>query len=105
MPRENILCLNFFDDRLHRLQQSDPGLTIDACFSLYPEKKGTETVYCFLDEIQTLRGWEPFVDRLMRSERCEALDHRLFVADVVARNRHPDARAGTVLGNVSVLVS
>ena len=69
--RENILYLNFFDDRLHDLNQVGLGLITDAYYSLYPEKKNTETVYCFFDEIQAVDGWEPFVDRLMRTEKCE----------------------------------
>jgi len=71
VPRQNILYLNFFDDRLHGLQQAGIGLVTEAYYSLYPEKKGTETVYCFFDEIQSIDGWEPFVDRLMRTEKCE----------------------------------
>lgn len=70
VPRQNILYVNFFDDRLHRLCQEGLGLITEAYFSLYPEKKNSETVYCFFDEIQAAPGWEPFVDRLMRSERC-----------------------------------
>ena len=69
-PR-NILYLNFFDDRLHGLQHGNPGIIMEAFFSLYPEKKNTEKIYCFFDEIQSLSGWEPFVDRLMRMENCE----------------------------------
>lgn len=68
---KNILYMNFFDDRLHGLRQNGPGLVTEAYYSLYPEKKGTETVYCFFDEIQAVSGWEPFVDRLMRTEKCE----------------------------------
>jgi len=71
VPRENILYLNFFDDRLHRLKQEDLSNITEAYFSLYPEKKNSETVYCFFDEIQALEGWEPFVDRLIRTEKCE----------------------------------
>jgi len=71
VPRQNILYLNFFDDRLHGLQQAGIGLVAEAYYALFPEKKGTETVYCFFDEIQSLAGWEPFVDRLMRTEKCE----------------------------------
>lgn len=71
VPRQNILYLNFFDDRLHGLQQAGIGLVAEAYYALFPEKKGTETVYCFFDEIQTFAGWEPFVDRLMRTEKCE----------------------------------
>ncbi len=71
VPRQNILYLNFFDDRLHDLRQDNLGLIAEAYYSVYPEKKNTETVYCFFDEIQAAQGWEPFVDRLMRTEKCE----------------------------------
>ena len=71
VSRQNILYLNFFDDRLHSLQHDNLGVILEAYFSLYPEKKNTEKVYCFFDEIQVISGWEPFVDRLMRMEKCE----------------------------------
>lgn len=70
-PRENILYLNFFDDRLHDLSAESLGLVTEAYYSIYPEKKNTETVYIFFDEIQVVPGWEPFVDRLLRTEQCE----------------------------------
>lgn len=69
--RQNILYVNFFDDRLHALRRDNLGLIDEAYYSMFPEKKNTETVYCFFDEIQTASGWEPFVDRLMRTETCE----------------------------------
>ncbi|MBI5605936.1 MAG: ATP-binding protein [Deltaproteobacteria bacterium] len=68
---KNILYLNFFDDRLHNLREDNLGLISEAYFSIYPEKKNTETVYCFFDEIQAIPGWEPFMDRLMRTEKCQ----------------------------------
>jgi predicted AAA+ superfamily ATPase len=71
VPRENIAFLNFFDDRLHGLKTEGLGVITEAYYSMYPEKKGTEMVYWFLDEIQAIPGWEPFVDRLMRTEKCE----------------------------------
>jgi predicted AAA+ superfamily ATPase len=71
VPRQSILYLNFFDDRLHNLRQDNLGLIVEAYYSMYPEKKNTETVYCFFDEIQAVEGWEPFIDRLMRTEKCE----------------------------------
>ncbi len=71
VPRQNILYLNFFDDRLHNLRHDNLGLIAEAYYSIYPEKKNKETVYCFFDEIQATQGWEPFVDRLMRTEKCE----------------------------------
>ncbi len=71
VSRQNILYLNFFDDRLHDLRSDNLGLITEAYYAIYPEKKNTETVYCFFDEIQAIPGWEPFVDRLMRTEKCE----------------------------------
>jgi len=71
LSRENILYLNFFDDRLHNLRHEGLGLITESYYSLYPEKKGSEKVFCFFDEIQTMEGWESFVDRLMRTENCE----------------------------------
>jgi len=71
VSREDILYLNFFDDRLHNLQHENLALVAESYFSIYPEKKGEETVYCFFDEIQAAPGWEPFVDRMMRTEKCE----------------------------------
>ncbi|HPD29066.1 MAG TPA: ATP-binding protein [Phycisphaerae bacterium] len=71
VPRQNILYLNFFDDRLHGLQQEGLGHVAEAYYSLYPQKKNAETVYCFFDEIQVVPKWESFVDRLMRTEKCE----------------------------------
>jgi hypothetical protein len=71
VPRQNILYLNFFDDRLHNLQQDTLSLILEAFFSLYPEKKNTDKIFCFFDEIQVVSGWEPFIERLMRMETCE----------------------------------
>lgn len=71
VARQNILYLNFFDDRLHGLRRETLDRILEAYYSLYPEKKNTEKVYCFFDEIQAIAGWEPFVERLMRTEKCE----------------------------------
>ncbi len=71
VSRQNILYLNFFDDRLHRLHHGYLSVILEAYFSLFPEKKNTEKVYFFFDEIQVVTGWEPFIDRLMRTEKCE----------------------------------
>ena len=36
LPRENILYLNFFDDRPHNLKHERLGLITEAYYSLYP---------------------------------------------------------------------
>jgi len=71
VPRQNILYLNFFDDRLHNLRTEGLGKITETYYSLFPEKKNTEMVHCFFDEIQAIPGWEPFIDRLMRTEKCQ----------------------------------
>jgi predicted AAA+ superfamily ATPase len=71
VSQQNILYLNFFDDRLHNLRQENLGLITEAYYSIYPKKKNSETIYCFFDEIQSVPGWEPFVDRMMRTEKCD----------------------------------
>jgi uncharacterized protein len=71
VPRENVLFVNFFDDRLAGLRHQGLGRVTEAYYSLYPEKKGQQTVHCFFDEIQAVSGWEPFVDRLLRTEKCQ----------------------------------
>lgn len=68
--KENILYLNLFDDRLHYLQHKENNI-LEAYFSIYPEKKGNEKIYCFFDEIQVLPNWELFINRLLRTEICE----------------------------------
>jgi uncharacterized protein len=68
---ENILYLNFFDDRLWALKNGDIGAVLEAYYALYPQKKGTERIYCFFDEIQEVKNWESFIDRLIRTENCE----------------------------------
>jgi len=71
VDRKNILYVNFFDDRLYGLDREKLGLVLEAYFSLYPEKKGTEKIHCFFDELQSVKGWESFVDRVMRTENCD----------------------------------
>jgi len=56
VSRHNILYLNFFDDRLHNLRRGPLDAIPEAYYSLYPEKKNSEKVYCFFDEIQMLPG-------------------------------------------------
>ena len=71
LPRQNILAVNFFDDRLAELRRQGPAAVIDAYWSRFPEKKNVETIHCFFDEIQEVADWEPFVDRLLRTENCQ----------------------------------
>ncbi len=71
VPHENILYLNLADDRLYWLRHENPDLILEAYFDLYPQKRGSETVHCFFDEVQALPHWPLFIERLMRTEKCE----------------------------------
>lgn len=69
--RENIVYFNLFDDRLHELQKIGLAIILDVYYRIYPAKKNTEKVYFFFDELQVIPNWEPFMDRLMRTELSE----------------------------------
>ncbi len=71
VSKENILYINFFDDRLSLLNPGGLDKVLEAYYTIYPEKKIQEKVYCFFDEIQVIHGWEAFVDRVLRNENCE----------------------------------
>lgn len=70
-PRENIVWLNFSDDRFLPLHQGGWDTIHSVYYSLYPDKRHKEKVYFFFDEIQTYPNWELFVERLRREENCE----------------------------------
>lgn len=71
VSRDQLVYLNLFDDRLHGVRGSQLGLILESYYTLYPEKRGAELVYFFLDELQVVSNWEPFVDRLLRTELAE----------------------------------
>ncbi len=70
ISNENIVYINFFDDRLTELRQGNLQPILEAYFTLYPLKKGTEEVCFFFDEIQEVKQWELFIERLKRTEKC-----------------------------------
>ncbi len=70
-PRESILYLNLADDWLYWLRHENPDLILEAYFDLHPQKRGSETVHCFFDEVQALPHWPLFIDRLTSAAKCE----------------------------------
>lgn len=67
-PRENILYLNFEDDRLFDFNLADCQTILDVFYRDRPEKKN-ELCYFFFDEIQNIPNWERFIRRLIDTER------------------------------------
>lgn len=68
-PAEDVIYVNFFDDRLEDVRRGNLNLLTEAYYGLYPEKKGRRGIHCFLDEVQMAAGWELFAERLLRAER------------------------------------
>jgi len=71
LPPERTVFISFDDDRLADLELDQLGQMLDEYYHLFPELRGREKVYWFLDEIQLVPGWERFVRRVMDSERAE----------------------------------
>lgn len=57
---EDILYINFEDERIAPISGSELGLLLDAYWELYDQKRP----YIYLDEIQNINGWEKFARRL-----------------------------------------
>lgn len=65
--REDLLYINFEDDRLGELAASDLSKIVEAHFRRNPTGR-TRTTTLLFDEIQVVRGWERFVRRISDSE-------------------------------------
>jgi predicted AAA+ superfamily ATPase len=60
---EDILYVNFEDERISGILASELGLILDSFKELYPNK----TPIIYIDEIQNITGWEKFARRLADS--------------------------------------
>lgn len=67
VPIENILYLNFEDDRLFGFQLEDCQTILDVFYQDRPDKR-SEPCYFFFDEIQNIPDWERFIRRLLDTE-------------------------------------
>ncbi len=64
IKKQNIVYINFEDERLSDIKKEDLQKIIDAYFELYPSSKN---VYLFFDEIQNVPSWQKFIRRLYDS--------------------------------------
>lgn len=79
-PREGLLYFSFEDERLAGMQSRDLDLLVEEYYRLYPQRRDRERSVFFLDEIQTVPGWEVFARRIMDSEKID-----LFLSGSSAR--------------------
>jgi hypothetical protein len=79
-PRETQLMLALEDDRLVGLDASGLAWLMEEYYRQYPAYRGVRQVTLFLDEIQTVPGWEGFARRLMDTEKVD-----LFLSGSSAR--------------------
>ncbi|MCC5847314.1 MAG: ATP-binding protein [Verrucomicrobia bacterium] len=66
-PRDQILYLNFEDDRLFGFELAHFQLLLEVFYADRPEKQN-ERCHFFFDEIQNVHDWERFIRRIMDTE-------------------------------------
>ncbi|MBN1663688.1 MAG: ATP-binding protein [Deltaproteobacteria bacterium] len=70
IKKEEILYLNFEDDRLLEFGVDHFQAILDVYFGKYPEHRKGQC-YFFFDEIQRIDQWEMFIRRLLDTENIE----------------------------------
>ena len=69
-PGDQILYVNFGDDRFYPPDLQDMDTLIKAYYELYPQNKD-QRVYFFFDEVQEIDHWEKFIRRVSDQENCQ----------------------------------
>jgi predicted AAA+ superfamily ATPase len=65
-----ILKINFADDRLNGLNINDLQDSLNAFYDIYPEiESSKKECWMIFDEIQLIKGWELFIERLLRDPK------------------------------------
>ncbi len=70
IPANQILYLNFEDERLLEFTVGNFQDILDVYYSKFPENKN-RTCYFFFDELQRIDQWEMFIRRLLDSENIQ----------------------------------
>lgn len=68
--KNQILYINFDDDRLYPLKLSDLDDLLESYYELFPENKN-KMKYFFFDEIQNIKNWELFIRRINDKEKIK----------------------------------
>ncbi|MBV5324356.1 MAG: ATP-binding protein, partial [Rhodospirillaceae bacterium] len=72
-PRESQLLLGLEDERLIGMSALDLGWVIDEHARQYPGIRADGPLSLYLDEVQTVAGWESLVHRLAESQAIEVV--------------------------------
>lgn len=67
---EQILYIDFTDDRLLSATVKDLQSMLEAYGELYPQHVGSQDVHLFFDEIHEVPHWENFIRRLLDTEKA-----------------------------------
>ena len=70
IPQEQILFIDFEDDRLLPMTMKEMGKLLDSFYTLYPENH-TRKCYLFLNMVQNVDGWHLVLRRYLRSKDVE----------------------------------
>tara|TARA_B110000459_G_scaffold118274_1_gene130451 strand:+ start:1123 stop:2373 length:1251 start_codon:yes stop_codon:yes gene_type:complete len=70
IPKEQILFIDFEDDRLVPMSMKEMGELLDSFYTIYPENH-TKKCYFFLDEVQNIDGWHQVIRRYLKSKDIE----------------------------------
>ena len=70
ITKQQILFINFEDDRLLPMNAKEMGKLLDDFYSLYPENH-TRECYIFLDEVQNIPDWHLVVRRYFDSKNVQ----------------------------------
>lgn len=90
---EQMLYLNFEDDRLLGFTVQDFQTILDVYYGKYPSYRDTKCHF-FFDEIQRIQQWEIFIRRLLDTENVQiyltgSSSKRLSV-EIIRRSRYTD---------------
>ncbi len=70
IDREQILFIDFEDDRLLPMNVKEMGQLLDEFYSIYPMNH-QKKCYLFLDEVQNIENWHQVVRRYYKSKNVE----------------------------------
>lgn len=70
VPKEQILMINFEDDRLLPMTAKEMGALLDSFYTLYPDNHD-KLCYFFLDEVQNVPDWHLVVRRYFDSKKVQ----------------------------------